>query len=271
MVVFEAVVSAIQRRPSTPWLTHENVFAKELGLEEGDSYSAVDELNGFVSSIENGGVGVRSRGTYVSNPAPFDIKINLSEFVSNRLRCNYIQFTGDKSLKRDNIYELTEPSPRALVQPAKYYHTGKVNGCPSLDDQLNIARFCMGTHKTLLNHYPKIGERRRELVELWVAGDSRGNAYDKLDLPILATAFNEHWDVYVCPEGSNLTPTVLAKVKEEIIALLVASYVVPPPNGYGTVARRSERIAVQDTGRADAHNVVPAPSNKRRNNIVFIV
>ena len=79
----------------------------------------------------------------------------------------------------------------------------------------------MGTHKTLLTHYPAIGERRRKLVELWVADDSRGNTYDKLDLPILATAFSEHWDVYVCPEGSNLTPTVLAKVKEEIIALLV--------------------------------------------------
>jgi len=93
---------------------------------------------------------------------------------------------------------------------------------------------------------------------------SRGNAYEKIDLPILATAFSEHWDVYVCPKGSNLTPTVLSKVKEEIIALLVASYVVSPPNGYGTVAQRSERIAVQDTGRADAHNVVPALSNKRR-------
>ena len=263
MVVLQAVVSAIQTRPPSRWLTHENVFAKELGLEEGDSYSAVDELNGFVSSIENGGMGVRSRGTYVSNPAPFDAKIKLSDFVTNRLRCNYIQHTGTKVKTEDRI-ELAGPSPQSLVQPAKYYHTGKVNGFPSLDDQLNIARFCVGTHRTLLNHYPAIGKRRRELVEFWVAGDSRGNAYEKLDLPILATAFSEHWDVYVCPEGSNLTPTVLAKVREEIIALLVASYVVSPPNGYGTVARRSERIAVQDTGRADAHNVVPAPSNKRR-------
>ena len=142
MVVFEAVVSAIQRRPSTPWLTHENVFAKELGLEEGDSYSAVDELNGFVSSIENGGMGVRSRGTYVSNPAPFDAKIKLSDFVTNQLRCNYIQHTGTKVKTEDRI-ELAGPSPQSLVQPAKYYHTGKVNGFPSLDDQLNIARFCV--------------------------------------------------------------------------------------------------------------------------------
>ena len=51
MVAFEVVVSAIQRRPSTPWLTHENVFAAEVGLEGGDSNSAVDELNGFVSTL----------------------------------------------------------------------------------------------------------------------------------------------------------------------------------------------------------------------------
>ena len=69
-------------------------------------------------------------------------------------------------MKTDDRIELTGPSPLSLVQPAKYYHTGKVNGFPSLDDQLNIARFCVGTHRTLLNHYPKeIGERRRELVE----------------------------------------------------------------------------------------------------------
>ena len=114
MVLFEAVVSAIQRRPSTQWLTHENVFARELGLEEGDSYSAVDELNGFVSSIENGGVGVRSHGTFVANPKPFDAKIKLSDFATNRLRCNYIQYTGNKQKAEDRI-ELTGPSP-----PAKY-------------------------------------------------------------------------------------------------------------------------------------------------------
>ena len=70
MVVFQVVVSAIQTRPPSQWLTHENVFARELGLQEGDSYSAVDELNGFVSSIENGGEGVRSHGTFVANPKP---------------------------------------------------------------------------------------------------------------------------------------------------------------------------------------------------------
>ena len=220
MVVFQVVVSAIQTRPPSQWLTHENVFARELGLQEGDSYSAVDELNGFVSSIENGGEGVRSHGTFVANPKPFDAKIKLSDFVTNRLRCNYIQYTGMK-VKTEDRTELTGPSPLSLVQPAKYYNTGKVNDRPSLDDQLNIARFCVGTHKTLLTHYPAIGERRRKLVELWVAGDPRGNAYEKLDLPMLATAFSKHWDVYVCPQESNLTPTVLAKVKEEIIALLV--------------------------------------------------
>lgn len=64
--------TAIQRQPLTSWLTHENVFAKELGFEGGDSYStvAVDELNGFVSSIKNGGVGLRSCGTFVANPKP---------------------------------------------------------------------------------------------------------------------------------------------------------------------------------------------------------
>ena len=108
MVVFQVVVSAIQTRPPSQWLTHENVFAKELGLQEGDSYSAVDELNGFVSSIENGGEGVRSHGTFVANPKPFDAKIKLSDFVTNRLRCNYIQYTGMK-VKTEDRTELTGP------------------------------------------------------------------------------------------------------------------------------------------------------------------
>ena len=51
MVVLQAVVSAIQTRPPSRWLTHENIFAKELGLGEGDSYSAVDELNEFIVAL----------------------------------------------------------------------------------------------------------------------------------------------------------------------------------------------------------------------------
>jgi len=224
MVVFQAIVSAIQQQSSKPWLVHENVLAAELGLVGGESFSGVDELNGFVDCIEKGGSGARYNGTFVSNPAPFDTPIKLSEWTTNRLRCNYSKFVGDKSLKKEEIYELTEPSPRSLVQPAKYYSFGKVNGRPSLEDQLNIARWCMGTHKTLLTHWPGIGKRRRDLVALWVAGDSRGDSYEKEDLPVLATALSEHWDTYVCPSGTNLTPTVLAKVKNEIIALLVASH-----------------------------------------------
>jgi len=97
---------------------------------------------------------------------------------------------------------------------------------------------------------------------LWVAGDPRGDDYEKYDLPVLATALSHNWEEFVEPNGSNLTPTVLAMVKKEIVDLLVSSFAVSPPDGFGTVVvRRSNRVA---GGSAESHAIVPASSNKRR-------
>ena len=209
MVEFQAVVSAIQSRSPTKWLTHEHVFAAELGLEAGASFSPVDVLNGFVDSIRDGGSGVRSHNTYRPNPAPFNVKIDLSVMATNRLRCNYVIHAGNKAIKKEDVVELTGPSPLSLSQPAKFYHTGKVNGLPSLKDQLDIARYCIGTHKFFDTSCQEMGKRRRELVELWIAGDPKGRRYEQLDLPILATYFCEHPSVHslnlTCPVSSRMT------------------------------------------------------------------
>ena len=143
-------------------------------------HTAVDELNTFVKSIEDGGTGVQYKNTFVPNPEPFDIKINLTSFNNNPLSLHYIKHEK-KCVKKDDLVELVEPSVRTLDQPAKYYQTGRMRGArPSLDDQLNIIRWCIGTHKTLLTHYKDIAERRSKLVHLWVAGDPKGNMYVKL-------------------------------------------------------------------------------------------
>jgi len=152
---FQTVVSAIQRLPKSQWLKHEGVLAHELGLDGGPDYTPVDELDTFVKSIENGGSGAKYNNTFVANPEPFDAKTNLTDFTrQNRLRLNYIPYTGNKALKK---VQLTEPSADALALPAKFYHTGKASGCPSLDDQLNAARYAMGTHQAL-RQYPAIGK-----------------------------------------------------------------------------------------------------------------
>ena len=118
----------------------------------------------------------------------------------------------------------------------------------------------MGTHKALKSQYPIIGKRRRELVDWWVAGDPRGDDYEKYDLPVLATALSHNWEEFVEPNGSNLTPTVLAKVKNEIIDLLVSSFAVSPPDGYGSVTRRSNRL---QGNVVDQQIVVPATSKRK--------
>mmetsp|Transcript_18498 Transcript_18498/g.44528 ORF Transcript_18498/g.44528 Transcript_18498/m.44528 type:complete len:212 (-) Transcript_18498:238-873(-) len=209
MVELLSLVRSIQERPSTKWLTHENVLSAELGLEGSESYTAVDELDTFVSSIENGGTGVRSNSTYRPNPKPFNVRTKLSDFKNNPVNLHYVKYTGFKG----KHIELSEPSSLALCQPAKFYQTGRVKDgvATSLHDQLNIARWCMGTHQALSQpKYQDIGKRRRELVGHWVAGDPKGNLYQKLDLPILATVLSQYWDVYVSPDGSNLTETQCA-------------------------------------------------------------
>lgn len=138
MVELLSLVRSIQERPSTKWLTHESVHAAELGLEGSESYTAVDELDTFVSIIENGGTGVRSDSSYRPNPELFNVRTKLSDFKNNPVNLHYIvKYTGFKG----KHIELSEPSSLALCQPAKFYQTGRVKDdvATSLYDQLNIA------------------------------------------------------------------------------------------------------------------------------------
>ena len=72
-----------------------------------------------------------------------------------------------------------------------------------------------------------------------------------------------YWDVCVAPDGSNLTETIRGRVKEEIITILVSSFVVAPPDAQLEASRRSNRLNTNALTEVQA----AAPSSSKRSRV----
>jgi len=173
MVSFLQVAKAVTNlEPSTHWI-HESTLAKRLGIR-------IEELQGWVKCVREGGSGAVSNNTFVANPAPYNIKIDLSDLSANNTLNPHYQDT--KSL--------------ALFCPARYYFIGTSESCrsTSLKTEIDIARYVVGEHKDLRsNAYKLISDRRKRLWRQWMNGDKEGDHYTKNDLPVLASVFAEYF------------------------------------------------------------------------------
>ena len=147
------IAESIQRQPASKWLWDAHHLAARLGI-------SVEELHEFVLRIQNGGSGVKKDGTWLSNPAPYDRKINLTKLEDNSLNLHLLDF-GKKHLYGSTF---PEPTPAVLESTCRYFRLGNVcsiNKVITAKVQREIASYVVGTHQTLTQFYPEIGARRR--------------------------------------------------------------------------------------------------------------
>ncbi len=83
----------------------------------------VEEANGFIKCVENGGKGNKTDGTWEANPAPFNAKVNLKEQRDNILNFHCTD-NGRKSAITDKI---TAPSTTAIKQSSIFVRLGRVH------------------------------------------------------------------------------------------------------------------------------------------------
>ena len=161
MPEFLAVASSVQGLPAGKWFSHQSALAVALNLRD-------EELIEFLGRISNGGTGVRRNGTFTANPDPFGSPINLKDTsLDNALSLHSETYRVALS---SNSEALSEPSVRVLNESGVFFRSGRVRNIrsiPTLKQQLDIARWCVGTHQTLIRNYPKIAKRRQEIVEYW--------------------------------------------------------------------------------------------------------
>ena len=83
MVSFLQVANAVTNlEPSNHWI-HESTLAKRLGI-------SIDDLEGWVKCVREGGSGAVSDNTFVANPASYNVKIDLSDLLAdNSLNLHY--------------------------------------------------------------------------------------------------------------------------------------------------------------------------------------
>ena len=183
MVSFLQVAKAVTNlEPSTHWI-HESTLAKQLGIR-------IEELQGWVKCVREGGSGAVSNNTFLANPAPHNVKIDLSDLLADNTLNLHYQDTKSNTPKTIGIL--------VLFRPARYYFIGTSESCrsTSLKTEIDIARYVVGEHKELKNNaYKLIGDRRKRLWRQWMNGDKEGDDYTKNDLPVLASVFAEYFRV----------------------------------------------------------------------------
>ncbi len=162
MVSFQLIVESIQRLHTSKWHWDVNHFAACLDI-------TTEEANGFIKAVSNGGSGSKKQGTWQSNPAPYSSKINLSSNNENLLNLH----VTDKGNKAVECPVFTQPSHSIIELGKIFVRVGKVSGQRkeiTVSVQRDIAKYIIGTHKTLKQFYPGVASFRQKVWRSWIDG-----------------------------------------------------------------------------------------------------
>ena len=109
-----------------------SALAKRLGI-------SIDDLEGWLKCVREGGSGAVSDNTFVANPAPYNVKIKIKIDLSG--------LSADNSLNLHYQDNRCDTSPKTigvsvLFQTASYYFIGTSESCRSisLKAEIEIAR-----------------------------------------------------------------------------------------------------------------------------------
>ena len=133
------------RTPSFQMAFRHNHFADILGI-------TVAETNGCIKCIEKGGTGVKTDDKWKANPAPYNKQIDLSAMTGNSLNLHVTR----KAKGEPNTIPV--PSVVTLDKNTQFVWLGKNrvqnnNGItPKI--QIEIVKYVIGTHQTLIQSYP---------------------------------------------------------------------------------------------------------------------
>ena len=216
-------------------------------LHEGYLQNALEfetraELDSFILRVEKGGSGSKIDNTWVDNPDPYNVGIDLRTLsTDNTISLHYFLW-GRKAIPAN----LVDPSKDVLCQSGRWFAIGKHNADSKLiklSDQVEVIQYVVGVHKAL-DEYKVIKQRRQEQWKYWATGDSRGNDFQLCDLPILAHYFRDLWATpfeYEIESDGILTAKTLEGIKKEIVELLVCSFVIAPTEDQSFICRHSKR------------------------------
>ena len=217
-----------------------------------------NELEEFLAAVQKGGQGIKSKETWSKNAPPFDTPIDLEDESKENLLNLHKQAIGKKG-KSD--VASASPSESAVDERCEYCLVGSMARHDSAikpKAQREIVFWVVGTHKTLVKHYPDLAKERQKIWKSWVNGEENAALYDMNHLPYILNHLRQYWNITL-PTGENLADSVrliglssglLKAGKREIIELLVDMFVVPPS-------------CLDNLGRSSGRLTPPPPARPR--------
>ena len=178
----------------------------------------------FFTAIKRGGQGLHCDGTWESNPAPYDGKIDVGMQSEDNILNLYKQANGRKSGSADTPVH-SDPSPSVLQERCDYCLLGRARLRSNIITptvQREMAGVIIGTDSNLNGLFPTLCEERRRIWEDWANGGENSALYDTSHLPWILLKYRTVWD-FSLPKGddvSKITATMKRAGKREIINLL---------------------------------------------------
>ena len=124
-------------------------------------------------------------GTWESNPAPYDGKIDVGMQSEDNILNLYKQATGPKS-GSSNTSVYSDPSPSVLQERCDYFLIGNArlrSNIVTPTVQREMAGVIIGTDSNLNGLFPTLCEERRRIWEDWANGGEHSALYDTSHLP----------------------------------------------------------------------------------------
>ena len=201
------------------WIQCQEYFASSLGLSDA-------EVIDFLVRCAKGGTGVKTKGTFTPNPAPYNVPIDVKD-CGNVLGLKHEQL----SRARTNIFTFRQ----ALRSNGKTPISFKL--------QQDIVASVQGTHPKLIGEATK--QRRWERWRDWAAGMG-GEDFQCIDLPQIAREYSSVWNATISDEsmeGDDAIPEdALSTIKAEIVSLLQAMGEIDSTNNSILRPRQSRRV-----------------------------
>jgi len=231
------VADAISKLHHPKWFIHERVLARKLGI-------TLEQLHGVVRCLREGGVSSSSSSnTFCSNPPPYDTKIDIfSGSEDNPLNLHgtrYGRKTSGSGLVQDTE---KEPSTDVLLERSTFFRTGTLASHDkqvTIQRQKDLALWIIGEHKDFSAYDAKYVSERQEIWRAWALGtsDELAALYDHDHFIHIAWKFSDCFSMI----ENKPSPSQLARAKEEVVAMLVDMFILPPPQTDTTITTMMTR------------------------------
>ena len=191
-VAFQRIAASVKALAPSKWFQESRYTAARLGISTETLYSFLERVDGGGALIDD---------EWDSNPAPYDVRIDLDKLGENNILG--LHCVESKVNKAVSHVDFAQPSPSVVKHDATYCRFGPVGErskkLTPKEQRAIVSWVVVGDHKSLQTVSMRgVRDDRRQHWAAW-AEDAR-SIYHTRHLPFIVCAYRSVWDIDIDPK-----------------------------------------------------------------------